>query len=94
MLVAATAATSAPAAPAPLSAERSASRTQAAMACQPATTSKSWPPGTPGGSAWVHSRCPTPACSPASVNSTARQLPVPASMASRYGPLIPPRFNV
>jgi len=46
MLVAATAATSRPSAPAVLSA----SRTQAAMACQPAYTSKSWPPGTPGGS--------------------------------------------
>ncbi len=64
------------------------------MACQPAWTSKSWPPGTPGGSWWVHSRCPTPACSAVSVNSTARQLPVPASMASRYGPLIPPRSLV
>ena len=64
-------------------AARSASPMHAAMACQPASTSKSWPPGTSGGSRWVHSRCPAPACAPVSVNSTARQLPVPASMARR-----------
>ena len=79
MLVAATAATSAPVAPA----TASASPMHAAIARQPASTSKSWPPGTPGGSRWVHSRCPTPAWVPSAVNSTARQLPVPASMASR-----------
>ena len=79
MLVAATAATSAPSAPVWCSASRMHSPT----ARQPAVTSKSWPPGTPGGSRWTHSRCPAPTCWPASVNSTARQLPVPASMASR-----------
>ena len=79
MLVAATAATSAPAAPA----APSASRTHSPTARQPAVTSKSWPPGTPGGSRWTHSRFPAATCSPASVNSTARQLPVPASMARR-----------
>src|SRR5262252_818290 len=90
MLVAATAATSPPAAPA----AASASRMQAVISRQLVSTSKSWPPGTPGGSWWVHSRCPTPACSPVSVNSTARQLPVPASMASRYGPLIRGRASL
>ena len=79
MLVAETAATSPPAAPA----SRSASRTQAAMARQPASTSKSWPPGAPGGSRCAHSRCAAPTCRPASVNSSARQLPVPASIASK-----------
>jgi hypothetical protein len=47
------------------------------------STSKSWPPGAPGGSRWVHSRRLCATCLPCSVNSTARQLPVPASMASR-----------
>ncbi len=79
MLVAATAATSAPAAPAC----RSASRMQAVIKAQLATTSKSCPPGTPGGSRWVHSRCDTATCWPSTVKSSARQLPVPASIASR-----------
>ena len=79
MLVAATAATSVPVAPA----SRSVSRMQATIASQLAVTSKSWPPGTPGGSRWVHSRWDTATCWPASVNSSARQLPVPASIASR-----------
>ena len=79
MLVAATAATSAPVAPA----RRRASRMQAAIASQLASTSKSWPPGASGGSRWVHSRSETATCSPATVNSSARQLPVPASTASR-----------
>src|SRR5215472_14762399 len=84
MLVAATAATCEPVTPA----SASASRTQAAIARQPAATSKSWPPGTPGGSWCVHSLARAATCSPAAVNSTARQLPVPASIAIRYGPLI------
>ena len=79
MLVAATAATSAPVAPA----RRSASRTQAEIAIQLDWTSKSCPPGTPGGWRWVHSRCDTATCSPAAVKSSARQLPVPASIANR-----------
>ena len=79
MLVAATAATWSPVA----SAWCSASRMQAAIASQLASTSKSWPPGTPGGSRCAHSRSETAACSPATVNSSARQLPVPASTASR-----------
>ena len=62
---------------------RSASRMQAAIASQLASTSKSWPPGTSGGSRCTHSRRLAATCSPFSVNSTARQLPVPASMASR-----------
>ncbi len=37
----------------------------------------------------AYSRSETATCSPASVNSSARQLPVPASTASRYGPLRP-----
>ena len=79
MLVAATARTSAPVAPA----WPSASLMQAAIACQLAWTSKSWPPGASGGSRCVHSRRLAATCSPFSVNSSARQLPVPASMASR-----------
>ena len=79
MLVAATAATSFPVAPA----RRRASRMQAAIASQLASTSKSWPPGTPGGSRWVHSGRDPATCSPATVKSSARQLPVPASTASR-----------
>jgi len=62
-----------------VTAERSASRTQAAMACQPAHDVEFLAAGTPGGSWWVH-WLPHGACSPVSVNSTARQLPVPASM--------------
>ena len=61
----------------------SASRMQAAIASQLAATSKSWPPGASGGSRWIHSRRLAATCSPFSVNSTARQLPVPASIASR-----------
>ena len=60
MLVAATAATSSPVAPAWLIA----SLTQAVISCQLAWVSKSWPPGTPGGSWWVHSRSETATCSP------------------------------
>ena len=79
MLVVLTAATSSPVAPA----SRSASRMQAEMTSQLASTSKSWPPGASGGSWWVHSRRDAATCSPFSVNSSARQLPVPASIASR-----------
>jgi len=46
------------------------------------------PPGTPGGSWWAHSLARAATCSPAAVNSTARQLPVPASIASRQGPFM------
>ncbi|HST26557.1 MAG TPA: hypothetical protein VLJ76_11245, partial [Gaiellaceae bacterium] len=85
MLVAAIAATSPPDAPA----DASAPEMQAAISRQLVSTSKSCPPGTPGGSWWVHSRSDTATCSPFSVNSSARQLPVPASIASRYGPARP-----
>src|SRR5260370_17422258 len=81
MLVAATAATSSPDEPA----ERRTSRMQAVIAVQLASTSKSWPPGASGGSRWVHSRSETATCSPERPNSSARQLPVPASTASRKG---------
>ena len=79
MLVAATARTLSPVAPA----AASASCTQAAIASQLAVTSKSWPPGASGGSRWTHSRRLAATCSPFSVNRTARQLPVPASIASK-----------
>ena len=50
------------------------------------STSKSIEPGNRGSSLWLHSACDTATCRPDSSKSTARALPVPASIAIRYLP--------
>ena len=62
----------------------SASRMQSQISRQFRAVSKTCEPGTPGSAACDHSRCPIATCRPSSSKRTARQLPVPRSMASRW----------
>ena len=90
MLVLLTAATSA----GRMAAPASASRMHSLMSAQLRVVSNTWDPGTPGSSACDHSRWPIATWVPASSNRTARQLPVPRSMASVWiirGPTDRPR---
>ena len=71
-----------------MSADASASRTHSQIRRQPPSVSNTWAPGTPGSAGCVHSRCPRPSCVPPRSKITARQLPVPASIASVTGSLM------
>ncbi len=66
----------------------SASRVHSQIRAQLAVVSKTWEPGTPGRAAWLYSRWPIATWWPSRSNSTARQEPVPASMASSSSPLM------
>src|SRR5438309_11713909 len=65
----------------------STSRMQAQMLDQFASVSNTCEPGYSGREGCDHSRCAMASCVPSGAKTTARQLPVPASMASRYSPL-------
>src|SRR4051794_16569386 len=67
-----------------------ASRIHAQIRSQLPVVSNSCEPGTPSSSRWVYSRCPLPAGVPSGVNSSARQLPVPASTARSNSSFIAP----
>jgi hypothetical protein len=68
----------------------SASRRHAQISCQFAAVSKTCEPGAPGSSGCEYSRWPMATCDPSGANRTARQLPVPASIASSSSPLTQP----
>src|SRR2546426_202076 len=66
-------------------------RMHSEMSRQLVAVSKTCEPGTPSIARWLHSRWAIATCRPPVSNTTARQLPVPASSASSRGSLQVPR---